>query len=76
MTLILGNDVTYKIIRFHFFVYFLFYHIELEFFGILIFYLKVLESFIQECLMGVWGAKLGGFGQEFEDTKGKILGMN
>jgi hypothetical protein len=63
-------------IRFHFFVYFLFCHVELKISCILIFDLKVFESFIQECLMGVWGAKLGGFGQEFEDTKGQILGMN
>jgi len=28
------------------------------------------------CLGCKIGAELGGFGQEFEDTKGKILGIN
>jgi hypothetical protein len=78
MTLILGNDVTYTVIRFHFFVYFLFCHVELKFSCILIFDSKVFESFIQECLMGVWGAKLGQnwgvMAKSLKTRKGKFWG--
>ncbi len=78
MTLILGNDVTYKVIRFHFFVYFLFYHIELEFSCILIFDLNLKVSFKSVWwVFGVqnWG-KIGGFWPRVWRHKGQNLGMN